>query len=140
RGPRRAPPERPPAPRSGAWRVSKTGPWGQGPVFLQQLALLAGFDLRAVGPQSPDFIHTVVECAKLAFADREAWYGDPRFVPDLTADLLSPPYNEERRGLVAGPASNTLRPGSPAGSTPRLPSWTASRPGEGEGLGDPTMS
>src|SRR5215469_5664998 len=57
------------------WRVFKTGPWGQGPVFLQQLGLLAGFDLRAMGPGSADFVHTVVECAKLAFADREAWYG-----------------------------------------------------------------
>jgi gamma-glutamyltranspeptidase/glutathione hydrolase len=124
----------------GAWRVSKTGPWGQGPVFLQQLALLAGFDLRALEPESPDLIHLLVECAKLAFADREAWYGDPRFVPDRTAELLSARYNEERRGLVAGTASNALRPGSPAGSSPRLPDWARSRPGEGAGLGDPTMS
>ena len=58
--------------------MCKTGPWGQGPVFLQQLALLDGFDLAAMGPGSADFIHTVTECAKLAFADREAWYGDPR--------------------------------------------------------------
>src|SRR5215475_11127951 len=53
--------------------VCKTGPWGQGPVFLQQLALLAGFGLAAMAPE--EYIHTVVECAKLAFADREAWYG-----------------------------------------------------------------
>jgi len=56
----------------GDWHVLKTGPWGQGPVFLQQLALLRRFDLRAMGPGSPDYIHTVIECAKLAFADREA--------------------------------------------------------------------
>ena len=60
--------------------VCKTGPWGQGPVLLQQLALLAGFDLRAMGRDSAAFVHTVLECAKLAFADREAWYGDPAHV------------------------------------------------------------
>jgi gamma-glutamyltranspeptidase / glutathione hydrolase len=105
----------------GDWRVHKTGPWGQGPVFLQQLALLAGFDLRSMGPVSPDFIHTVVECAKLAFADREAWYGDPALVPDLTAELLDPSYTEERRGLVGDRASHDLRPGSPGGRTPHVP-------------------
>jgi len=58
--------------------VFKTGPWGQGPVFLQQLALLEGFDLADASPG--ELVHTVVECGKLAFADREAWYGDPDFV------------------------------------------------------------
>ena len=67
--------------------VCKTGPWGQGPVLLQQLALLDGFDLR---PGTADFVHTVVECAKLAFADREAWYGD---FPEVPLDaLLSAQY------------------------------------------------
>ena len=61
--------------------VLKCGPWSQGPVFLQQLALLRGFDIDAMDPFGADFIHTVVECAKLAFADREAYYGDPNFVP-----------------------------------------------------------
>jgi gamma-glutamyltranspeptidase / glutathione hydrolase len=105
----------------GEWRVLKTGPWGQGPVFLQQLALLRGFDLRAMGPGSADFVHTVVECAKLAFADREAWYGDPAFSPDLTGELLSAAYNDERRRLVGERASLELRPGSPGGREPRLP-------------------
>ena len=59
--------------------VCKTGPWGQGPVFLQQLALLDGLDLAAMGAGSADFIHAVTESCKLAMADREAWYGDPRF-------------------------------------------------------------
>ena len=57
--------------------VCKTRPWGQGPVFLQQLALLSGFDLDELEPGGAEYIHTVTECAKLAFADREAWYGDP---------------------------------------------------------------
>ena len=59
-------------------------------MFLQQLALLDGFDLAAMGPGSADFIHTVTECAKLAFADREAWYGDPRYADVPLAGLLSP--------------------------------------------------
>ncbi|HKF75459.1 MAG TPA: gamma-glutamyltransferase family protein, partial [Candidatus Dormibacteraeota bacterium] len=105
----------------GDWRVCKTGPWGQGPVFLQQLALLRGFDLRAMGPGSADFVHTVTECAKLAFADREAWYGDPAFVPDLTAELLQPAYSDERRRLVGDTASRDLRPGAPGGRSPHVP-------------------
>ena len=57
----------------------KAGPWSQAPVFLQQLRLLEGFDLAAHGPASAEYVHTITECAKLAFADREAWYGDPEF-------------------------------------------------------------
>jgi gamma-glutamyltranspeptidase / glutathione hydrolase len=98
------------------WEVSKTGPWGQGPVFLQQLSLLDGFELS--DRESPDFVHTVVECAKLAFADREAWYGDVE-VP--LEELLSTAYADERRGLVGEEASGELRPGSPGGREPRLP-------------------
>ena len=59
--------------------VLKCGPWSQGPVFLQQLALLRGFNLAGMDPIGSDFIHTVVESAKLAYADREAYYGDPAF-------------------------------------------------------------
>jgi gamma-glutamyltranspeptidase/glutathione hydrolase len=107
--------------------VSKTGPWGQGPVFLQQLALLEGIDLTAMGPGSADFIHTVTEAAKLAFADREAWYGDPAFTDVPLGDLLSAPYNDERRGLIGETASMELRPGRPGGRQPRLPGF-ATRP------------
>ena len=88
--------------------ICKTGPWGQGPVMLQQLALLAGFDLEAMGP-GPDFVHTVVECAKLAFADREAWYGDPEFADVPLAALLSAEYADERRALVGERASEVRR-------------------------------
>jgi gamma-glutamyltranspeptidase/glutathione hydrolase len=91
--------------------VCKTGPWGQGPVFLQQLALLEGFDLRALGLGSADFVHTVVECAKLAFADREAFYGDPDFVDVPLERLLSREYNEQRRRLVGPEAADALRAG-----------------------------
>jgi gamma-glutamyltranspeptidase/glutathione hydrolase len=62
------------------YTVAKGGPWSQGPVLLQQLALLRGFDLDGLDPLGPDFVHLVVECAKLAFADREAWYGDRDYV------------------------------------------------------------
>ncbi len=102
-------------------RVCKTGPWGQGPVFLQQLSLLAGFDLEAMGAGGADWVHTVVECAKLAFADREAWYGDPAFVDVPLAGLLDPAYAARRRALVGERASLELRPGSVLGRDPRLP-------------------
>jgi len=98
--------------------VVKGGPWSQGPVLLQQLALLEGFDLDALDPVGPEFVHLVTECAKLAYADREAWYGDPDFVDVPMATLLSPAYNDMRRKLVGDHASLELRPGSPDGRTP----------------------
>jgi gamma-glutamyltranspeptidase / glutathione hydrolase len=104
--------------------VCKTGPWGQGPIFLQQLGLLAGFDLAAMGAGSAEYIHTVVECAKLAFADREAWYGDPRQTDIPLAGLLAPEYCERRRRLVGPEASGEFVPGAPDGAQPRLP-WYA---------------
>ena len=102
----------------GGYTFCKTGSWGQGPVLLQQLALLQGQELDE--PGSVDFVHRVVEGAKLAFADREAWYGDGFDTP-LDA-LLSPEYNAERRGLIGEVASLELRPGSPRGRVPVLPS------------------
>src|SRR5262249_1969745 len=103
--------------------VAKTGPWGQGPVFLQQLALLAGFDLAAMEPGGAEYIHTVVECAKLAFADREAWYGDPRFADVPLAALLSADYAARRRGSGGPAASPALRPGRRGPAEPRLPGY-----------------
>ncbi|HEU4825256.1 MAG TPA: gamma-glutamyltransferase family protein [Dongiaceae bacterium] len=97
------------------YTLCKTGPWGQGPVALQQLALLRGFDLNGLGPQDPAFIHTVIECAKLAFADREAFYGDPNVVQVPIETLLSDEYNGDRRRLVAESASHEIRPGRIAG-------------------------
>nr|WP_317135553.1 gamma-glutamyltransferase family protein [Nonomuraea phyllanthi] len=128
--------------------VYKTGPWGQGPVFLQQLALLRGFDLDAMGYLSADYVHTVTEAAKLAFADREAWYGDTD-VP--ISDLLGEGYNAERRTLVGPEASLELRPGAPGGRPPRLPDFpepgtTSDAPGISgarrapQGVGEPTVA
>ena len=96
----------------GRYTVYKAGPWTQGPVVLQQLALLKGFDLRSLDPTGPDFIHLQIECAKLAYADREAFYGDPEFVEVPIATLLSDAYNDERRKLVTDRASLELRPGA----------------------------
>lgn len=123
----------------GAYRVAKTGPWGQGPVFCQQLALLAGYDLPAAS--AAERVHTVVECAKLAFADREAWYGDPRQVDVPLTELLSTGYADERRGLVGDQASAELRAGSPGGRTPRLPTGRDKDNDEEPawGLGEPTV-
>ena len=97
------------------YTVCKTGPWGQGPVFLQQLALLKRFDLEGMNSSDPDFVHLVTECAKLAFADREAFYGDPDFVEVPTSTLLGDAYNDARRKLVGDDASLEIRPGEIAG-------------------------
>jgi gamma-glutamyltranspeptidase / glutathione hydrolase len=121
--------------------VCKTGPWGQGPVFLQQLLLLDGLGIDAAEPGSAALIHTVTEAAKLAFADREAWYGDPRQSEVPLAALLSADYAAERRLLVGETASAELRPGAPDGLAPRLPDFAqaAFAPGRAgqPGLGEP---
>jgi gamma-glutamyltranspeptidase/glutathione hydrolase len=83
--------------------------------MLQQLALLKGFDLDGLDPAGADFIHLQVECAKLAYADREEFYGDPDFVEVPMARLLSDAYNTERRKLVSNSASMEMRPGSVPG-------------------------
>jgi gamma-glutamyltranspeptidase/glutathione hydrolase len=94
--------------------VFKCGPWSQGPVFLQQLKLLEGFDLAAMGHNSADYIHTVIEAAKLAFADREVYYGDPEFIDVPLDGLLSDRYAAIRRELIdSAHASMDQRPGDP---------------------------
>jgi len=97
------------------WTLCKAGPWSQGPVLLQQLALLPP-ELPRYG--SAEYVHLLVEGCKLAMADREAWYGDAAEVP--LGDLLSDAYNAERRTLVGHKASYELRPGRPGGRTPRM--------------------
>lgn len=122
------------------YTVAKCGPWSQGPVFLQQLALLKGFDVAAMDPTGPDFVHAVTECAKLAFADREAYYGDPDFVEVPVGTLLSDAYNDERRKLVGQMASSELRPGRPDGRAPHLLDTAALAPKKRDigGAGEPT--
>ena len=123
--------------------VLKCGPWSQGPVFLQQLALLRGFDLGAMDPLGAEFAHTVVECMKLAYADREAWYGDPRFTDVPLPALLSDGYNAERRRLVGAEASMALRPGEVDGRANWVDheaSARASMVPNAAGAGEPTVS
>ncbi|QVQ51455.1 gamma-glutamyltransferase family protein [Spiractinospora alimapuensis] len=102
-------------------RVHKTGPWGQGPAFLQQLRLAQALGIGELDVFSPEFVHRVTEAAKLSFADRDAWYADPDFFDVPLDTLLSPEYAAHRAGLVTDTASLELRPGSPDGRTPFLP-------------------
>jgi gamma-glutamyltranspeptidase / glutathione hydrolase len=122
------------------YTVAKGGPWSQGPVLVQQLALLEGFDLDDLDPLGHDFVHTVVECAKLAFADREAWYGDPNFVDVPIRTLLAPDYNDARRKLISERASLELRPGTPEGRTPRVLVGGREAAIVGPGIGEPTVT
>jgi gamma-glutamyltranspeptidase/glutathione hydrolase len=122
--------------------VHKTAPWGQGPVFLQQLALLDDVDLKAMGFLSADHIHTVIESAKLAFADREAWYGDPDFADVPTAALLEKGYALQRCRLITDRASLELRPGSVGGRRPVLPRFahrSTKDQDRSQSVGDPTL-
>ncbi|MGW0601140.1 gamma-glutamyltransferase family protein [Streptomyces sp. NPDC002776] len=121
------------------WTLCKAGPWSQGPVLLQQLALLPA-ELPPYG--SADYVHLLIEGCKLAMADREAWYGDAGEVP--VGELLSARYNARRRALVGAGASHELRPGSPGGREPRLAAHArvvlddASLPAPG--AGEPTVA
>ena len=124
------------------WTVYKPDSWSQAPVFLQQLRLLEGVDLGGTAPDDPRFVHLVVEASKLAFADREAWYGDPRFADVPMQTLLSAGYADERRRLIGEEASFELRPGSPDGRTPILPPDLPTLDGSGGalGFGEPTVT
>ncbi len=125
----------------GGARVFKCPPWSQGPVFLQQLRLLEGFDLAAMGRGSADALHTWIETAKLAFADRDACYGDPRSSEVPIDELLSADYAAQRRALVDPKhASLELRPGRgrlPPGwplLPPRSSPWEPETPVEPQAL------
>ena len=101
--------------------VHKCGPWTQGPVLLQSLKLAERAEPRKMGHNSTAYIHFITECMKLAFADRELYYGDPRFAAVPLEKLLSEEYAAERFRLVdARHASLELRPGSVGGSA-RIP-------------------
>jgi gamma-glutamyltranspeptidase/glutathione hydrolase len=103
-------------PRSTMYRgyeVVKPGFWTQGPVMLEALNLLEGFDLRSMGQNSPEYLHTVLEVVKLAFADRDRYYGDPKFSHIPEEILLSKDYAADRRKLIdPAHASMEHRPGT----------------------------
>jgi gamma-glutamyltranspeptidase/glutathione hydrolase len=126
----------------GRYTVMKCGPWNQGLTTLQQLALLKGFDLDGLDPAGPDFIHLQVEAAKLAFADRDTFYGDPNFVDVPVEALLSDTYNDARRKLIGERASMELRPGEIPGFGKRIEARAAEGPRAAvgaSGAGEPTV-
>ena len=122
----------------GRYTVCKA-PWSQGPVMLQQLALLKGFNLDGMDVVGPEFIHLLVECSKLAYADREKFYGDPDFVEVPFGTLFSDAYNDERRKLVTDQASLELRPGSVDGYGAVVKFKPGARLIAGMGAGEPTV-
>ena len=112
-------------PLKGTYRgytIYKAGPLTQGPYLLQTLRLLEGFDLKKMGFNSADYIHTVIEAEKLALADRDEYYGDPNFAKVPMQQLLSDQYTAMRRGLIdPKKASLELRPGDPYNMKPTKP-------------------
>ena len=101
------------------YTVYKAGPLTQGPYLSETLRLLEGFDLKKMGFNSADYIHTVIEAEKLALADRDEYYGDPNFVKVPMQQLLSDQYTEMRRKLIdPKTASLELRPGDPYNMKP----------------------
>ncbi len=91
--------------------VHKCSSWTQGPVFLQHLNIMEGFNVRGLGHNSVDYLHTWIEAGKLAFADREAYYGDPDFDNVPLDALLSSKYASSRQELIGASASLQMRPG-----------------------------
>lgn len=130
----------------GEWTIHKPGPWSQGPVMLQQLSMLADIAPGELAPRGCDatVLHRLIEQSKLAFADRDAWYGDALPVP--LAGLLTPAYAVARRALVGERASREWRPGQPLGKEPRLADHihallAGQQPaGSGPGVGEPTVA
>ncbi|HYY43035.1 MAG TPA: gamma-glutamyltransferase, partial [Pyrinomonadaceae bacterium] len=103
------------------YEIYKPGFWTQGPAFVETLNLLEGYDLKRLGHNSADYVHTVVEALKLAFADRDRYYGDPDFVQIPTRQLLAKDYAALRRALIREQhASVTQQPGDPANMKPLL--------------------
>lgn len=109
----------------GRYTVAKCGAWSQGPAFLQQLTILRHADLASFAPDTPEFVHRLAEAAKLAMADRLAWYGDPEHADVPLAQLLSDAYGFERYQRISEQAAASLDPGRPGGRAPRLPDLRA---------------
>jgi gamma-glutamyltranspeptidase/glutathione hydrolase len=104
------------------YQVYKPGFWSQGPAMIEALNILEGFDLKPMGWNSAPYLHTLVEALKLAYADRDTYYGDPNFVTVSTARLLSKEYAAERRKQIGPQASQEFRPGNIGGHHPPHPS------------------
>lgn len=119
--------------------IAKTGPWGQGPVLLQALRILDGFDDDRLDPSTALGAHTVLEALKLALADRDAWYGEDAD-PALLAHLLSEEYAARRRALIGDTASHEVRPGEvPGRPAPHVPVLRETYGATGADAGEPTV-
>jgi gamma-glutamyltranspeptidase/glutathione hydrolase len=124
----------------GRYRLYKSPPWGQGPVLAQNVRLFeaaGGFELPV---RSAAWIHTLVESSKLAYADREAWYGDPTFTDIPLDTLLAKDYAATRSSLITPAASLELRPGRPDDRGPRLPTFSPQTSLADGASGEPTVA
>jgi gamma-glutamyltranspeptidase/glutathione hydrolase len=119
-------PEEPVSTTYRGYQVYKPGFWSQGPSMIEALNILEGYDMRAAGINSAEYIHRAVEALKLAYADRDTYYGDPRFNNIPAALLLSKEYAAERRKLIAQTASLDFRPGEIDGVVGAHPAQTNS--------------
>ncbi|SPA56879.1 gamma-glutamyltransferase family protein [Cupriavidus taiwanensis] len=129
----------------GRYTVAKCGIWSQGPVFLQQLGMLRHAGLEQHAADSPEFVHRIAEAAKLAMADRLAWYGDPHFSASPLAGLLDDSYLAARAQRIGAQAALSLEPGTVNGIAPRLPDLAAAtrtlqRADVRFGVGEPTFA
>jgi gamma-glutamyltranspeptidase/glutathione hydrolase len=115
-------PEEPVSTTYRGYQVYKPGFWSQGPSLIEALNILEGYDLRTMGINSAEYIHRSVEALKLAYADRDTYYGDPRFNKIPEDVLLSKEYAAERRKLITHTASLDFRPGTINGKTAQHPS------------------
>jgi gamma-glutamyltranspeptidase / glutathione hydrolase len=114
-------PEAPVSTTFQGYTVYKSGFWSQGPSMIEALNILEGFNLPAMRPGTADYIHTMVEALKLAYADRDTYYGDPKFTKIPAARLLSKEYGAERRAGITGEASLEFRPGKAEPNPPKHP-------------------
>ena len=130
----------------GRYTLAKCGFWSQGPAFLEQIGMLRHAGLEEHAPQTAGFVHKIAEAAKLAMADRLAWYGAaPGASREAQMALLSDDYLRERWLQVGTAASRTLQPGTAAGQVPRLPDLDVARrtlltADTRFGIGEPTFA
>jgi gamma-glutamyltranspeptidase/glutathione hydrolase len=127
------------------WTVWKCGAWTQGPVLLQALRMLENDDIAALDPAGDAFVHLVIETLKLAFADRETYYGDPHFADIPLETLLSSAYAKEQRSKITERASHEQNPGRIPGFETQVAAFLERSSREtvsdaGVGSGEPTMA
>jgi gamma-glutamyltranspeptidase / glutathione hydrolase len=117
-------PEEPVSTTFHGYTVYKPGFWTQGPTMIEALNILDGYNLAAMKLNSADYIHTLAEALKLAYADRDTYYGDPKFVKIPAERLLSKEYAAERRKQIGSDASLDFRPGNVEPNPPKHPFYS----------------